>query len=45
MDLLLVDLGEGLDHYIAVWRLLFVVLLEQHSADQAHDGAEITPCS
>ena len=33
-----VDLGEGLGHHLAAGCLPFVVLLEEHGADQTHDG-------
>ena len=37
VDLLLVDLSEGLGHHVAARGLPFVILLEQHRADQPHD--------
>ena len=33
------ELREGLDHHVAASGLPFFILLEQYSADQAHDCA------
>ncbi len=41
VDLLLVDLREGLDHHVAAGSLPFVVLLEQGGADEALYGGFI----
>ena len=41
IDLFLVDLCECLDHHVAAWCLPFVILLEEHGADQTHDGCFI----